>query len=255
MTPGTPDDANPRGGDPRGRAYIARWGYRQDAVAHRYHRRRYRRVGGLLRRAFVARAVRRALRRMPAPPGIILDFACGSGVATRALPGATGTIVGVDVSMPMLRLARSIVPAAGGATWVCGDIERPPFRPDTVAAVLCLRFFAHLPVARWSSVLEHLADLTTGPIIIGLPMRASSKHQWRAFKRRLGVPAKRRPIFRLAELRPILAEAGLELIGQLWQSPFTDTALVIVRRLDDGADLVQPSGEAPTASPTRQPST
>jgi SAM-dependent methyltransferase len=255
MNSGPPDDANRGGGTARRRGYIALWGYRRDAVARRYHQRRYGRASGLLRRAFVTGAVRRALRRVPVAPGIILDFACGSGVATRALIGQRCAVVGVDVSMPMLELARTIGPPAGGASWVCGDIERPPFRPATVAAVLCLRFFAHMPVERWSTVLQRLAELTTGPIIIGLPMRSSSKHQWRALKRRLGFAAKRRPIFHLAELRPILADAGLELTARLWQSPFTDTALVIVRRTSTGVRLAQRCAGGPSTSPPRRLST
>lgn len=228
---------------PPGRNYIARWGYRGAAVAHRYHRRRYSNVGGLLRKAFVNRVVRRALRTVPVAPGVILDLACGTGVATRALTCDGHVIVGVDVSMPMLQLARSVAAVPAGASWVCADIEHPPFCPDAAAAVLCLRFFAHMPVAHWSTVLERLAILTAGPIMIGLPMRLSSKHRWRAFKRWLGFAAKRRPIFRLTELRPILRAAGLEVVDRLWQSPFTDTALLIVQRTDRAAD------QAPAPTP------
>lgn len=210
--------------------YVARWGYRRSATAHRYHRRRYRRLGGRLRRAFVTRAVSRALHAGGTEAGIVLDFACGSGIASHALARAGRRVVGLDISMSMLQLARTLSPGPAATAWVCGDIERPPFRSDAAAAVMCLRFFAHMPTDHWESVLRALASLTAGPIVIGLPMRRSSKHWWRAFKRRLGINAKRRPIFRASEIAPILSRAGLALTGRLWQSPFTDTALVIARR-------------------------
>jgi hypothetical protein len=113
---------------------------------------------------------------------------------------------------------------------VCADIERLPFRDDTVSAVVCLRFFAHLPRAQWKMVLRRFACMTSGPIVVGLPMRWSSKHWWRAFKRQLGINAKQRPIFRREALTDVLAQANLELCGRVWQSPFTDTALLVARR-------------------------
>jgi SAM-dependent methyltransferase len=181
---------------------------------------------------------------------MVLDFACGSGIASHALARAGTRVVGVDISMSMLQLARALSPGPAATAWVCGDIEQPPFRSDAVAAVMCLRFFAHLPTGHWESVLRALASLTAGPIVIGLPMRRSSKHRWRAFKRRLGINAKRRPIFRASDVAPILSSAGLELAGRLWQSPFTDTALLIARRL--GADAARPRLQGRACRPPSQ---
>jgi SAM-dependent methyltransferase len=194
----------------------------------------------------VTRAVSRALHRGGTEGGIVLDFACGSGIASHALALAGRRVVGLDISMSMLQLARTLSPAPAAA-WVCGDIERPPFRSDAAAAVICLRFFPHMPTDHWEAVLRALASLTAGPIVIGLPMRRSSKHWWRAFKRRLGANAKRRPIFRASEIAPILSRAGLELTGHLWQSPFTDTALVIARR--PATDTPQSGAQERTCRP------
>jgi SAM-dependent methyltransferase len=185
----------------------------------------------MLRSFFVRRAVRRALQTSAVSPGLVLDIPCGTGIATREMLAGGARVVGTDVSLPMLRFARTIAATPDDrATWVCGNIERLPFRPGTVHAVLCLRFFSHLPPSRWRAVLRALAGLTSGPIIIGLPMRWSSKHWWRAFKRRIGIDAKHRPIFSREVVVAAFEDAGLEINGSLWQSPFTDTALVIARR-------------------------
>jgi SAM-dependent methyltransferase len=219
--------SHPRPGAGASRAVprAARWGYRDATVVVRYHSRRYTRLGGRLRAFFVARAVRRALDLAGVGDGVVLDLPCGSGVVVRALARRGVRCVAADLSLQMLRFARARsgerLPVA------CVDIECPPFRAGAVAAVVSLRFFAHLPLDRWAAVLRGLAALTSGPVVIGLPMRRSSKHRWRAFKRSIGVEAKQRPIFSTAQLRRVLSEGGLTLCGRVWQSPFTDTGLVI----------------------------
>lgn len=218
-------------GAPRRAAYRAFWGYRDAGVAERYHRRRYQRLDGRLRAFFVRRAVRRALRLAGVARGIVLDIPCGSGVAGGAVAAAGLRCVGADVSLPMVQLARR--EAAAPRDWVCADIERLPFRAGAFQAVVCLRFFPHLPAGRWGSVLGALAAISSGPVLVGLPMRRSSKHWWRAFKRLVGVEAKRRPIFPTDEVAGMLLDLGLCLRHRVWQSPFTDTALAIVTRAED----------------------
>lgn len=211
------------------RPYRALWGYRRSHVVARYHRRRYQRPAGKLRAFFVTRAVGRALRLAGVRRGWILDIPCGSGVAIRALSAPERRPVGADVSLAMLRYARGLRANGPDTPWVCADIEGLPFRDRAFAAVVCLRFFAHLPLDRWPAVLQALVRLTPGPIVIGLPMRRSSKHWWRAFKRQLGRPAKLRPIFRKRVVTAILDTMELQLRHRIWQSPFTDTALIVVQ--------------------------
>jgi SAM-dependent methyltransferase len=207
-----------------------RWGYRGCEVAARYDRRRYGGFGGGLRAFFVARAVRRALGRAGVRRGVVLDVACGTGVAARASIGSELQWIGIDISEGMLRVARARFRDRRHA-WVRADLEHPPFRASArIDAIVCLRFLAHLPVTRWPAVLTTLAGLTAGPIIIGLPMRRSSKHWWRAFKRGMGLRAKRRPVFEQAAVAATLRAAGLAFRHRLWQSPFTDTGLVVAWR-------------------------
>jgi SAM-dependent methyltransferase len=68
----------------------------------------------------------------PAPGEHILDIGCGCGQTSVALAervGSTGAVLGVDISQPMLAVARARSPAAGGAV--------PSFR-EADAAVAAL---------------------------------------------------------------------------------------------------------------------
>ena len=196
----------------------------------RYHRSGYIGVGGGLRRFFFDHSVRRGLAGCGVRGGYVIDVPSGSGVASRALARIGVCAIGVDISMSMLRLARADVGGQVCARWVRADIEWLPFCDNAASAVVSLRFFTHLPQQRWKPVLEALARLTAGPVVIGLPMRWSSKHRWRALKRRFGISAKQRRIYDLAVVSKILGDAGLTFRRRIWQSPFTDTALVIARR-------------------------
>lgn len=240
---GTPGDGNDRGeraGPRRPSGEDVRWGYRDLEVALRYDRRRYGGVAGGLRAVFVGRAIRRALQAGGFAHGIVLDVACGTGIAARAAARANARWIGVDISAGMLRVARRHR-YGRRHLWVRADLEHLPFRASApIDAIVCLRFLAHLPPARWAAILGPLARMTAGPVVVGLPMRHSSKHWWRAFKRWLGVRSKRRPVFAADVVAEAFRAAGLECRHRIWQSPFTDTALVVARRA--GEHGVPPSG-------------
>jgi SAM-dependent methyltransferase len=70
----------------------------------------------------------------PAPGMAILDVGCGTGLTSMALAriaGSKGRVTGLDVSKPMLGLARRRAEQAGlKITFVEGDAAVQPFTPD-----------------------------------------------------------------------------------------------------------------------------
>lgn len=78
-----------------------------------------------------------------------LDVACGTGMSTVALAVLAGTVVGLDLSPEMMRVA----PAAPNVTYMLGRAEHLPFAAGSFDAVTCSsgvhwfdqpRFFAEL---------------------------------------------------------------------------------------------------------------
>jgi ubiquinone/menaquinone biosynthesis C-methylase UbiE len=72
------------------------------------------------------------------PGDAVLDVGCGTGNAALTARRAGGDVVGVDVTRPMLALARDNAAVAGydDISWVEGDAETLPFGDDTFDVVL-----------------------------------------------------------------------------------------------------------------------
>jgi SAM-dependent methyltransferase len=83
----------------------------------------------------------------PAPGGVALDVACGTGRALpflRAAVGATGTVVGVDVTAEMLATATRLGRRSSGVL-VMADAVRLPFRDESHNSVFAAGLLPHVP--------------------------------------------------------------------------------------------------------------
>lgn len=72
----------------------------------------------------------------PSPGTRVLDLGCGCGATTlgaAAAVGATGSVIGIDLSAPMLDLARQRAKAAGvtNTSFVHGDAQTHAFEPHS----------------------------------------------------------------------------------------------------------------------------
>ena len=71
----------------------------------------------------------------------VLDVACGTGIVARIAAhrlGNRGSIVGLDMSAPMLATARAAAIAEGAAVeWPEGDALDQPFTDGAFEVVLC----------------------------------------------------------------------------------------------------------------------
>jgi len=81
----------------------------------------------------------------------VIDIGCGTGLATGELVRRGCSVVGTDVSEPMLERARANVP---GATFVNAPAEALPFEADTFDAATCAQSF------HWFDKLRALTEIS-----------------------------------------------------------------------------------------------
>ncbi|WP_315711540.1 MULTISPECIES: class I SAM-dependent methyltransferase [unclassified Bradyrhizobium] len=98
------------------------------------------------------------IERIAAKPGDrILDIGCGCGGLSIALAGQVapgGSVLGVDISAPMLERARAVAPAGLPAEFVLADATVYPFAPasfDLLVSRFGVMFFAD-PVASFANI-------------------------------------------------------------------------------------------------------
>jgi len=137
------------------------------------------------------------------PAGRILDVGCGTGTTTLAIArqsGGKGRCVGVDISEPMLALARERAEREGASvTFIHADAQTYPFEPKSFDAILSrfgVMFFndaerafanlrhaaaddAELLFVAWRSAAENpfmtTAERAAAPLLPDLPPREPDK--------------------------------------------------------------------------------
>jgi SAM-dependent methyltransferase len=92
----------------------------------------------------------RLMKAAELSPGCrVLDLACGTGVAARIAAeqiGAGGEVLGIDMNVAMLSVARSLESVSGARIrWRCGDAEHLPKLSVPFDAVLCHQGFQFFP--------------------------------------------------------------------------------------------------------------
>jgi len=205
--------------------YDARWGYREFDAA-RYERRRY---GGLIRRLnlrLLERALARALTSVPAG-ALVLDVPCGTGILGGFLAARGFRVVGADISPAMLGVAGGRPHAIGH---VRADLELPPWRAGSFAAVVCARFLMHVPPASRPRLLGTLAELAHGPLVATVCHPWTLKSLGRAARRMVGAHAKRSPRLTRTELAAEVDAAGLSLERVIPVLPILSETWVVVMR-------------------------
>jgi ubiquinone/menaquinone biosynthesis C-methylase UbiE len=99
----------------------------------------------------------------------VLDVACGTGIVSRLAArraGSTGEVTGVDMTEPMLAVARAkpAEPGAAPITYVVGDAAALPVEDGSFEFVTChhgLQFFPDKPAA----IVDARRALTSGGVL------------------------------------------------------------------------------------------
>jgi ubiquinone/menaquinone biosynthesis C-methylase UbiE len=99
------------------------------------------------------------------PPAQTLDIACGSGFLSRHV---RGSIVGLDQSPSMARLARSRIP---GSMAVLGDALRVPFADGSFERVLTGHFYGHLGRDEREAFLSEASRVAAELVVVDAALR------------------------------------------------------------------------------------
>ena len=99
--------------------------------------------------------------------GPVLDLGCGPGPVAAHVAAAGLAVAGVDLSVPMVALARRRVP---GGAWAAGDARRLPFRSAAFAAVVAYYSLQHLPRSELAGALAEVTRVLQpgGTLVVAL---------------------------------------------------------------------------------------
>ena len=89
----------------------------------------------------------RILGFVPPEDGVALDFGCGVGRLSSALADRMGRVAGIDISEPMLRTARDVIPssAAPRVSLILSSSPRIPLADGSVDLVYSSLVLQHMP--------------------------------------------------------------------------------------------------------------
>ena len=128
--------------------------------------------------------------RAAARPGErVLDIGCGTGDTTLAFAGRVapaGSVLGVDISAPLLEIGRSRAAGRAGVEFRCDDAQTAGFAPggaDLVASRFGVMFFAD-PVAAFANL---RGALRPGGRLALVCWAAADRNPWTAITRDAGV--------------------------------------------------------------------
>ena len=107
------------------------------------------------------------------PPARTLDIACGTGYATRWLPGE---ITGLDQSASMLAIAGERLPHA---RFVQGDALALPFPGDSFDRVTTMSFYGHLQVAGRERFLAEARRVAPELVVVDAALREDTEPEER----------------------------------------------------------------------------
>jgi ubiquinone/menaquinone biosynthesis C-methylase UbiE len=114
------------------------------------------------------------------PPGRSLDVACGTGWLTRLLQGS---VVGLDQSEAMLRLARGRLP---DAVFVRAEVPPLPFPSDSFDLVFSSHFYGHLDRETGGELIAEARRVAPALVIVEETWRPGLSDQPAIERRTLG---------------------------------------------------------------------
>ncbi|RMD85147.1 MAG: class I SAM-dependent methyltransferase [Candidatus Dadabacteria bacterium] len=162
----------------------------------------------------------------------ILDLPCGTGRFTGSLAESGYEVVGADISLEMMRIARRKLGHVDGLHgYVRADAEMLPLRDGAFDCVMSIRFLFHLDPETRVRVLREMARVASRWLI--LDYRHKYSYRYATWKLRWVLGLTRVPLVRVsrAQVEEELNAAGLELVAILPVTRvFSDKWIVLARK-------------------------
>jgi SAM-dependent methyltransferase len=138
--------------------------------------------------------MRQLLRGLPASAQRALDVGCGEGTLTRALRREIPAVIGLDVDVPSVQLAKQQQSAEQQVLYVVGDLLRHPFAPASFDVVISSAALHHVDAAAGIAAMKELLVLggllvvvgvarTVLPRDVGWEAAAIVAHRWQRSRR------------------------------------------------------------------------
>jgi ubiquinone/menaquinone biosynthesis C-methylase UbiE len=202
--------------------------YQDVHEAEQYDARRFRSLSGRIFQWAERRALRRALRHVPAGAHL-LDAPCGTGRLMDLFLAHGRRVTGADISAEMIAVARRRTARWNGRVgFTRMDFAQMPLGPGTVDAVLCVRFLPHLAPAERVEVLREFSRVSRRWVVLTLSISTPWHRLRRAIKALLG---HWKPVRHPATPGAIAAElqaAGLREVRRLHTFPVLSEEIVLV---------------------------
>ncbi len=105
---------------------------------------------------------------------VVLDAGCGSGMFFSQVAGAVGAVVGVDVSLELLLLAKANAKPLGNVFLVLADADHLPFGPQCFDLIFVFTVLQNMPnPAETLTELKRCANPDASFVVTGLKVAVS----------------------------------------------------------------------------------
>ena len=113
----------------------------------------------------------------------VLDLGCGIGLYSAELARCGARVVGVDLSVENLRLARGNT-RESQASWVCADGRHLPFKKGIFAMVVCIEVLTHLPPEDRLVAFREIARIACPDALVYMTLHNRERLDLRAWLKR-----------------------------------------------------------------------
>lgn len=203
--------------------------YDETAVAERYDRERFSSLAGRAFNALEKHHIRKAFKQV-SRAATIVDLPCGTGRFAEVLLDEGFRVVGIDISPPMLEVARRKLQRFGARfeARVADVRELAKQEKKRYDVALCARVLMHFPLGEQIEFLRSVVELTKARVVFTQSLSTPYQRLRRRIKRLLGNQAPAMYPITEMELKTLLAGAGLKEVSRVRPMALLSEAIYVI---------------------------